>query len=286
MGDWSRSCRCRAQSWGWSFPIPAASRDAKVSSHLLDEVEAAVHGGVHLPASGQPCGDRPAAGSPSLSPPSTPWTRRVVRAGIEGSWWQFVLPWLSLTTHFWKSLRPLLIRARTREGKNPPGKAGKAALGRDNITSYNPPALLARFWGGLLCIPGGFHSTFPTPDPPGAGPEPHLRRRSARSGWSNPCRGAPSWWIWCRRCEGQGQRGCQHPRGGSETPPHPRARLLAPRGILQPNERVLGKRGGGPKKAETRGQERWPCHGTAAAISKPIPPPRAAPQAPTPLRTR
>lgn len=80
------------------------------------------------------------------------------------------------------------------------------------------PAPSGSALGGLLRIPGGFHSTLPNRGPPGAGAEPHLRRRSARSGWSSPCPGAPSSWIWCRRCEGQGRRGCQHPRGGSGAP--------------------------------------------------------------------
>lgn len=169
MGDWSRSCRCRAQSWGWSFPIPAASRDAKVSSHLLDEVEAAVHGGVHLPASGQPCGDRPAAGSPSLSPPSTPWTRRVVRAGIEGSWWQFVLPWLSLTTHFWKSLRPLLIRALTKKGKIPQEKLEKPRWGETASPRTTPQPSWLGFGGVSCAFPEDFTPHFPplTPQEPG-----------------------------------------------------------------------------------------------------------------------
>lgn len=107
MGVWRRSFRCRAQSWGWSFLIPAESSPGSCSipgcksflppapSHLLDEVEAPVHRGVHLPASGQPCGDRPQAGSPSLSPlrchSGAPLPRehplekgRMVRARIEG----------------------------------------------------------------------------------------------------------------------------------------------------------------------------------------------------------
>lgn len=73
MGVWSRSCRCRAQSWGWSLPIPGMPKLLPAAArHLLDEVETSVHGRVHLPAAGQPCGDRPAAGSPSLSPPGHP----------------------------------------------------------------------------------------------------------------------------------------------------------------------------------------------------------------------
>lgn len=257
MGVWRRSSRCRAQSWGWSFLIPAEISPGSCSipgcksflppapSHLLDEVEAPVHRGVHLPASGQPCGDRPQAGSPSLSPlrchSGAPLPRehplekgRMVRAGIERvmvTLCPAVVDSQKAQIVFLEKFeaspcQPQVAETSGGKGKSPRNlsPAGKATLGRGSITSHQPPnppqLLLAQLWGVCFAFPEDFTPHFPTVVPPGAGAEPHLRRRSARSGWSSPCPGAPSSWIWCRRCEGQGQRGCQHPRGAQEPPPH------------------------------------------------------------------
>lgn len=84
-------------------------------------------------------------------------------------------------------------------------------------------------------IAGGFHSTPPDSDqPPGRAESghqdpraaPYRCRRSARSGWSSLCRGAPNLWTWSHHCERQGM-GLSAPMGAQGAPPHRWGRTFA-----------------------------------------------------------
>lgn len=177
---------------------------APVPCHLLDEVEAPVQRGVHLPASGQPWKDT------AQAVVSLPRPHLHKRGALGPS---------PTSAGFWRLQGVLLqkgaLKTPPREHLSNPaaGVTGARASPRDAASprasfevSPQNPALLSQLLGGLQGVSGAFHHTSQervggTQGEPG--PVPYRRRRSARSGRSNPCWGAPSSWTWSRRCERQ-----------------------------------------------------------------------------------
>lgn len=117
-----------------------------------------------------------------------------------------------------------LLRPPREHLSNPAaGVTGARASPRDAASpralfevSPQNPALLSQLLGGLQGVSGAFHHTSQervggTQGEPG--PVPYRRRRSARSGRSNLCWGAPSSWTWSRRCERQSGGAVSTPGG-------------------------------------------------------------------------